>query len=184
MPGGFVLSWIGRVAIVVAALLAFGAAGGAPANAAVMWHPKPALLPTPWTKLVGPDNALPDYPRPQMVRSGWLNLNGVWSYLGRSSGALLPAPPPSGAYREQILVPYPVESALSGIARHDDEMWYRKVFKLPAGWLGRHVLLHFGAVDQIADHRTIFANQRAFHAAFGGVAKGIEDTPAQVFALG
>ena len=155
MPGGVVLSWIGRMAVVVLALFAVGAAGGAPANAAVMWHPKPALLPTPWTKLVGPDNALPDYPRPQMVRSSWLNLNGVWSYMGRSAGAILPAPPPPGAYREQILVPYPVESALSGIAHHDDEMWYRKVFKVPAGWLGRHVLLHFGAVDQIA---TVWVN--------------------------
>ena len=61
----------------------------------------------------------------------------------------------AGAYREQILVPYPVESALSGIARHNDEMWYRKVFKLPASWLGRNVLLHFGAVDQIA---TVWVN--------------------------
>lgn len=163
MPGGFVPSWIGRVAVVVLALLAVGAACGAPADAAVMWHPKPALLPTPWTKLVGPDNALPDYPRPQMARSAWLNLNGVWGYMGRSAQPILPAPPPPAAYREQILVPYPAESALSGIARHDDEMWYRKVFKLPADWRGRHVLLHFGAVDQIA---TVWVNgqQVAHHA--------------------
>ena len=136
MPGGLALSWIGRVAVTAAALLAFCVAGGAPADAAVMWHPKPVLLPTPWTKLVGPDNALPDYPRPQMARADWLTLNGVWSYVGRSTGAVLPAAPPPRAFREQILVPYPVESALSGIARHDDEMWYRKVFKLPSavGW--------------------------------------------------
>ncbi|MGY4711320.1 glycoside hydrolase family 2 protein [Mycolicibacterium sp. CBM1] len=129
--------------------------GNAPANAVVMWHPKTALLPTPWTTLVKPDNALPEYPRPQMVRSDWLNLNGVWSYMGRSAGSVLPAPPAPGAYREQILVPYPVESALSGIQRHDDEMWYRKVVKLPSSWLGRHILLHFGAVDQIA---TVWVN--------------------------
>ena len=48
-----------------------------------MWHPKPALLPTPWTHLVGPANALPQYPRPQLVRKQWLNLNGVWGYTGR-----------------------------------------------------------------------------------------------------
>lgn len=157
MPGGVARSWIGRVVSVLLTLLAVLAMGDAPAEAAVMWHPKPALLPTPWTKLVGPDNALPEYPRPQMVRSSWLNLNGVWAYMGRSAGPVLPAPPRPDVYREQILVPYPVESALSGIARHDDEMWYRKVVKIPAEWSGRHVLLHFGAVDQIA---TVWVNNQ------------------------
>ncbi len=147
---------LGLLAMVLASA-AVVAAGSAPANAVVMWHPKAAPMPTPWTTLVGPDNALPDYPRPQMTRSDWLNLNGVWGYLGRSGGPMLAAPPPPAVYREQILVPYPVESALSGIARHDDEMWYRKVVKLPSGWLGRHVLLHFGAVDQIA---TVWVNNR------------------------
>ena len=136
-------------------VLAFAVIGNPPANAVVMWHPKAASLPTPWTKLVGPDNALPDYPRPQMTRTAWLNLNGVWGYMGRSARTVLATPPPPAAYREQILVPYPVESALSGIERHDDEMWYRKVVKLPRNWLGRHVLLHFGAVDQIA---TVWVN--------------------------
>ncbi|WP_167098363.1 glycoside hydrolase family 2 protein [Mycobacterium sp. DL592] len=155
MSGGFVLSWIGRVTAVAVTVLAVAVTGYTPANAAVMFHPKPVLLPTPWTKLVGPDNALPDYPRPQMMRSAWLNLNGVWGYTGRSVRDALPAPPSPGAYREQILVPYPPESGLSGIARHDDEMWYRKVFTVPSSWRGRHVLLHFGAVDQIA---TVWVN--------------------------
>ncbi|HNF05133.1 MAG TPA: glycoside hydrolase family 2, partial [Mycobacterium sp.] len=122
-----------------------------------MWHPKPALLPTPWTHLVGPANALPEYPRPQLVRKQWLNLNGVWGYTGRRGAPADAPPPPPAAYREQILVPYPTESALSGIGRHDDEMWYRKVFKLPSSWWGQHVLLHFGAVDQIA---TVWLNGR------------------------
>src|SRR5262249_48654803 len=61
------------------------------------------------------------------------------------------------AYREQILVPYPVESSLSGIARHDDEMWYRKVVKVPSNWRGQNILLHFGAVDQIA---TVWGNNQ------------------------
>lgn len=155
MPGGFVLPWIGRFAAVALALLAFIATGAAPAQAVVSFHPKPAPLPTPWTKLVGPRNALPDYPRPQMVRADWLNLNGVWGYTGRSAGAALPAPPPPAAYREQVLVPYPVESALSGIGRHDDDMWYRTEFTVPTSWQGRRVLLHFGAVDQIA---TVWVN--------------------------
>ena len=134
----------------------------APANAVVIWQPKPPPLSTPWTHLVGPNNALPEYPRPQMARTRWMNLNGVWSYTGRSEQTALAAPPSADAYREQILVPYPTESALSGIQRHDDQMWYRKIFKLPDTWRGRRVLLHFGAVDQIA---TVWVNnqQVAYH---------------------
>lgn len=112
---------------------------------------------TPWTYLVGPTNSLPDYPRPAMARKKWLNLNGVWNYLGRSGGAVLTQPPARGAYAEQILVPYPVESALSGIQRHDDEMWYQKSFRLPRDWQGQQVLLHFGAVDQSA---TVWVNDQ------------------------
>ena len=90
------------------------------------------------------------------MRKQWLNLNGVWGYTGRR-GPRQMRRRPAAAYREQILVPYPTESALSGIGRHDDEMWYRKVFKLPSSWWGQHVLLHFGAVDQIA---TVWLNGR------------------------
>lgn len=149
--------WAGRGVVVAVTLLLLAMIGNPPANAVVMWHPKAAPLPTPWTKLVGPENALPDYPRPQMTRASWMNLNGVWGYMGRSAGTVLPAPPAPSAYGEQILVPYPVESALSGIQRHDDEMWYRKVVKLPSNWVGQHVLLHFGAVDQIA---TVWVNNQ------------------------
>ncbi|HTI78026.1 MAG TPA: glycoside hydrolase family 2 TIM barrel-domain containing protein [Mycobacterium sp.] len=128
----------------------------APASAVVSWQqPKAPPLSTPWTHLVGPDNALPEYPRPQMARKQWLNLNGVWSYTGRPDGNA--TPPAPNDYTERILVPYPTESALSGIQRHDDQMWYRKVFKLPSDWRGQHVLLHFGAVDQIA---TVWVNNQ------------------------
>jgi hypothetical protein len=91
-----------------------------------------------------------------------MSLNGVWGYMGRSEQAALAAPPPANEYHEQILVPYPTESALSGIQRHDDQMWYRTVFKLPSTWRGRRLLLHFGAVDQIA---TVWVNnqQVAYH---------------------
>jgi hypothetical protein len=144
-----------RFAAVGFALLAFTMVGNAPANAVVAWQKKTPPLSTPWTHLVGPSNALPEYPRPQMARKRWLNLNGVWSYTGRTERTALAAPPPADAYREQILVPYPTESALSGVQRHDDQMWYRKVFKLPGSWRGHRVLLHFGAVDQIA---TVWVN--------------------------
>lgn len=137
----------------------------APVNAVVMWHPRPAPLITPWTALAGPGNALPDYPRPQLVRADWLNLNGVWNYLGRSGVPLQSVPPAPAEYREQILVPYPTESALSGIQRHDDQMWYRTKVHLPSSWQRQRVLLHFGAVDQIA---TVWVNHRQMARHEGG----------------
>ena len=153
--GGFDVRAISRLAAVGFALLAVSMMVDAPANAVVIWQPKTPPLSTPWTHLVGPNNALPEYPRPQMTRTRWMNLNGVWSYTGRSERTALPAPPAVAAYREQILVPYPTESALSGVQRHDAQMWYRKVFKLPLDWGGQRVLLHFGAVDQVA---TVWVN--------------------------
>ena len=129
----------------------------APANAVDLWQPQAADLPTPWTALVDPDSALPEYPRPQMTRTNWRNLNGRWNYLARShANPAAPAPVATG-YPEQILVPYPPESALSGIKRHSDEMWYQRVFRVPAQWRGQRVLLHFGAVDQIA---TVWVNDQ------------------------
>jgi hypothetical protein len=148
-----------RAVTAAAALLAvmLTADAPAPANAVVLWNPQAAPLPTPWTGHVDPDNALPEYPRPQMARADWLNLNGLWNYLGRSRVSPTVRPPLPTAYPEQILVPYPPESALSGIKRHNQEMWYRRVFQVPADWRGQRVLLHFGAVDQIA---TVWVNDR------------------------
>nr|WP_304443147.1 sugar-binding domain-containing protein [Mycobacterium sp. E740] len=129
----------------------------APAHAAEAWQRQSPPLSTPWTHLVGPINALPEYPRPQMARARWLNLNGVWAYTGRTADSALTTPPSADDYGEKILVPYPTESALSGVKRHDDQIWYRKVFELPGTWRGQRVLLHFGAVDQTA---TVWVNNR------------------------
>lgn len=103
-------------------------------------------LTTPWTNEVGPDNALPEYPRPQMTRERWQNLNGEWEYEAGSTGE----PATGRPLAERILVPYPPESALSGLQRHDDTMLYRRTFTVPDDWQGQRLLLHFGAVDQIA----------------------------------
>jgi hypothetical protein len=151
-----------RSAVVALALFACIAMVNTPARAETTWQPKTPPLSTPWTHLVGPDNALPEYPRPQMARARWLSLNGVWGYTGRSMRNEIEARPSANEYNERILVPYPTESALSGIERHDDQMWYRKVFQVPDNWRGRRVLLHFGAVDQIA---TVWVNnqQVAYH---------------------
>ena len=164
------------IAVLVALLAAVLTPTGVPANAAQMWHPGATPLATPWTALVGPTNSLPDYPRPQLERTSWLNLNGVWNYLGRSGRPALAEPPAPDSYSEQILVPFPVESALSGIQRHNDEMWYRRSFHLPGAWRDHQVLLHFGAVDQVA---TVWVNNQLIARHQGGfTAFSVDITPA------
>ncbi|MGW6142844.1 PA14 domain-containing protein [Streptomyces sp. NPDC055140] len=104
-------------------------------------------LRTKWADEVGPKNAHPEYPRPQLTRDAWQNLNGEWQFAAAKSGD---KPPVGQQLGEKILVPYPVESQLSGIERHEDRMWYRRTFKVPAGWKvgdGKRLQLNFGAVD-------------------------------------
>jgi hypothetical protein len=115
-----------------------------PVHAADTWNPADGPLKTRWAKDVSPTNALPEYPRPQMVRKDWQNLNGLWDFAPAKEGE---KPPFGSELAGKILVPYPVESALSGIMRHEPRMWYRRTFQMPADWKGRHVLLHFDAID-------------------------------------
>ncbi len=115
----------------------------APQAAAATWVPKTPPLTTPWTSQVSPANALPEYPRPQMVRADWQNLNGVWEFSGAPN---LNTPPIGRTLPEGVLVPYPIESALSGIMRHENYMYYRRTFTVPSTWDGRRVRLNFGAV--------------------------------------
>jgi beta-galactosidase/beta-glucuronidase len=106
---------------------------------------------TPWAKQVNPANPLPEYPRPQMVRSNWLNLNGFWDYSIQAKSQQNNLPVVTAG---KILVPYPVESALSGVGRtvgEDSVLWYRKEVQLPAKFRNNTVLLHFGAVDWQCD---------------------------------
>ncbi|MFI5842579.1 AbfB domain-containing protein [Catenuloplanes sp. NPDC051500] len=150
------------------------AAGGivaiaAPASAVV---PKTPPLTTPWTSQVSTTNPLPEYPRPQMTRPDWQSLNGEWEFLNPatdgSGNVNRNASPPLGqTLPERILVPYPVESALSGIMRNDnrDLMFYRRAFTVPQGWAGRRVQLHFGAVDYEA---TVWVNGRQVTTHRGG----------------
>lgn len=108
------------------------------------WKPAESPLTTPWTSLVKPDHPLPEYPRPQMARKDWINLNGLWDYAIRPQEETIVE-----KYDGQILVPFPVESALSGVKQPltpEQRLWYRRTFTAPP-LKGKRLLLHFGAVD-------------------------------------
>ncbi len=132
----------GRIPVVAEGILAALLCAALPSHAA--WQPAAGPLKTRWAKDVSPESSHPEYPRPQMVRRDWLNLNGLWDFAITSKEAT------RATFQTQILVPFPVESALSGVMRpvsEDDRLWYRRTFEVPYKWLGRRVLLHFGAVD-------------------------------------
>ena len=127
------------------------------------WKPATAPLMTRWAKDVSPQNALPEYPRPQLVRTEWMNLNGLWQLTISKTGD---EPLPAGKdLEEKILVPYPVESALSGVMKPAEHVWYRRTFQTPAAWKGQRVLLHFGAVDWDA---TVYVNGKELGKHRGG----------------
>jgi len=109
------------------------------------WQPSVAPLMTQWAADVAPDSVHPEYPRPQMVRDEWLNLNGLWEYAIRPREEISAA-----TFDGEILVPFPVESALSGVMKRvgeENRLWYRRRFTAPDTREGDRALLHFGAVD-------------------------------------
>ncbi|MFD0434900.1 LamG-like jellyroll fold domain-containing protein [Streptomyces chartreusis] len=107
-------------------------------------------LTTKWGDKVDKRNPLPEYPRPQQVRSRWKNLNGPWQFSGAKAGE---QPVFGKDLDEKIVVPYPVESQLSGLERHEDHMFYRRLVNVPKDWnvgkdgKGNRLKLNFGAVD-------------------------------------
>ncbi|HSU54757.1 MAG TPA: glycoside hydrolase family 2 TIM barrel-domain containing protein [Candidatus Dormibacteraeota bacterium] len=100
---------------------------------------------TRWAAAVSPTNVHPEYPRPQLARADWLNLNGLWDY------AICPGTNETVTqYDGKILVPFPIESALSGVSKPlqpASALCYRRTLSVPANWKGRRVRLQFGAVD-------------------------------------
>lgn len=109
------------------------------------WKPASGPLNTRWAENVSPESIHGEYPRPQLVRKDWQNLNGLWQYAVTAKDA----PRPS-EFTGSILVPFPIESALSGVMKRlsrDERLWYRRTFRLDKSWAGQNVLLHFGAVD-------------------------------------
>jgi tetratricopeptide (TPR) repeat protein len=125
------------------------------------WKMQSVGIQTRWAKDVNPDNVLPDYPRPQMVRSEWKNLNGLWEYAIMPKGPAMPH-----EFDGQILVPFPIESALSGVKKPllpNQYLWYKRTITINKS--NKRTLLHFGAVDYQA---TVYVNGKEVGGHTGG----------------
>ncbi|WP_319501457.1 sugar-binding domain-containing protein [uncultured Draconibacterium sp.] len=113
------------------------------------WKTAGDKIKTPWAEKIDVNNVLPEYPRPIMERADWQNLNGLWNYAITDAGQMQPA-----NFDGEILVPFAVESSLSGVQKtvgENKELWYQRTFEVPSAWKGEKILLHFGAVDWKAD---------------------------------
>ena len=109
------------------------------------WKPVGNKIKTSWTENIDINNVLPEYPRPIMERSEWSNLNGLWNYTIQPLGKGIPT-----SFDGEILVPFAIESSLSGVGRilgENKNLWYQRSFIIPSKWKGKKILLHFGAVD-------------------------------------
>lgn len=122
-------------------------------GAQAQWKPVGDKIKTKWAEQINPKNVLPEYPRPQLERTDWVNLNGEWEYAIKPKGQA-----ESAAFDGNILVPFAVESSLSGVQKEvgeNNELWYKRTFSVPAGWKSKDIVLNFGAVDWKAD---VFVN--------------------------
>jgi len=132
-------------------------------NAQTTWKIAGEKISTNWAAMVDPKHPLPEYPRPQMQRNNWINLNGLWDYAIKPVAEETPT-----VYDGKILVPYPVESALSGVAREvgkENCLWYKTKFTAPKNSKVKRLLLHFGAVDW---QSTIYINGKELSTHKGG----------------
>ena len=137
------------------------------------WHIAGDKITTEWASKVDPLDPLPEYPRPQLVRGNWHNLNGLWDYSITPATSTGP-----GNYKGKILVPFAIESALSGVRKNvgrDSILWYRTAFTIPSDMRGKRIILHFGAVDWKSE---ILINNRVAGSHSGGYdAFSIDITP-------
>ena len=130
-------------------ILALALTAVAVASANAQYAPVGDRIKTKWAENIDVNNVWAEYPRPIMQRDAWQNLNGLWNYAITPRGAAAPA-----AWDGEILVPFCIESSLSGGGKHVDEnqeLWYNRRFAVPKAWKGSNVMLNFGAVDWRAD---------------------------------
>ncbi|WP_316788251.1 glycoside hydrolase family 2 protein [Pedobacter frigoris] len=127
------------------------------------WKPVPGKIASPWAEKVDPLKPLPEYPRPHLTRNNnWKNLNGLWDYAITGKNEETPK-----TYQGKILVPFALESSLSGVGKTIDKnnlLWYKTSFSIPSG-MKNNILLHFGAVDWKTD---IWVNGQKVGAHQGG----------------
>ena len=129
-------------------------AGASQILANPFWQDVHPIMPTKWDADVKAGRVWPEYPKPQLVRADWMNLNGPWDYaVGKKEDTK-----PIANYTGKILVPFSYDSVLSGVTKPltiAERLWYHRTFDVPAGWNGKRVVLHFGAVSYEA---TVFLN--------------------------
>ena len=122
-------------------------------QAGAQWKPVGEKIKTAWVETVNPKMPWIVYPRPQLKRTQWVNLNGLWNYAIKDLQSSEPA-----SFDGKILVPYPIESSLSGVGKtltKESILWYNRTFTIPSAWKGKNVKLNFGAVDWKAE---VFVN--------------------------
>ncbi len=137
----------------------------APQQAGAQWKPVGDKIKTPWAEKVNPKLPWNVYPRPQLKRAQWVNLNGQWNYAIKDLQSGEPA-----SFDGKILVPYPIESSLSGVGKtltKDNILWYNRTFTIPSAWKGKNVKLNFGGVDWKAE---VFVNGVSVGSHTGGFA--------------
>ncbi len=128
-----------------------------------VWNPVGDKIKTKWAEEIDPSNPLPEYPRPQMQRKEWQNLNGLWDYIITDNDEDLPK-----SYDGKILVPYAIESSLSGVGKtvgYTKTLWYHRTFKLKSKWKNKRIILNLGAIDW---QSTVFINGKLIGSHKGG----------------
>ncbi len=152
-----------RPLIACVRILTLGVVCASAAVAADMTPLVTCTIPTKWAKELTPEKVLPDYPRPQLVRKDWLNLNGSWDYAVTELAAKK-----ATAWQGRILVPFCMESLLSGVAKSftpEQRLWYHRTVTIPPGWAGKRVRINFGAVDYETE---VFVNDASVGTHLGG----------------
>lgn len=146
-----------KTPILLAMLLLHSLSSGA-------WTPAGDRIKTSWGENLTPETAWRSYPRPQLKRAEWQNLNGLWSCDVTSMDVQMK----DVAFKKEILVPFCIESSLSGLAEQfgpEDRLWYRRSFTVSPAWKGKNIVLHFGAVDYSCE---VYVNGRKVGSHVGG----------------